>query len=112
MGPIRYPIRYPLENAVHGDETDGTASVEPLTVDPMPEADFDPCILTGTTRDGRTATWSYGSWRGDWALTRHADALRGEDTGLRGTARGIAAAVGPDGTVSESVTALLADDGT
>ncbi|MCV7194091.1 hypothetical protein [Mycolicibacterium brumae] len=75
----------------------------------MPDADFDPCILTGRTSDGREATWSYGSWRGDWALTRHADILRGEDTGLRGTAAAIAAAVGEDGSVSESVTALLAD---
>ncbi len=78
----------------------------------MPSDDFDPCVLTGTTSDGRTATWSYGSWRGDRSLIYQADALRGDDTGLRGTARGIAEAVGPDGTVSASITALLSDNGT
>ncbi len=70
--------------------------------------DFDPCILSGATADGRRVEWNYGSWRGDWALTRRADAIRGDDHSMRAIAAGIAAVVGPGGTVSETVERLLA----
>ncbi len=73
---------------------------------------MNPCEFHGIAADGREVGWSYGDWWGDSELRWKAHTIRGDDRTLRGTAAAIAAAVGEGGHVSESVTALLADNGT
>ncbi|BBZ00507.1 hypothetical protein [Mycolicibacterium fallax] len=66
-----------------------------------------PCVFTGQTADGRTVCWDRGNWSGDWDLIRAADSLRGVDLSMQAIAVAIAAVVGEDGMVSETITALL-----
>lgn len=68
---------------------------------------MNPCEFHGIAADGREVGWIYGDWFGDLELRLRAHAIRGDDRTLRGTAAAIAAVVGPDGAVSESVRVLL-----